>query len=696
MDPKDLNPNGGFVTPISPAGTGFDNGVQGANTNWPTQTGAQAGTPGHQVLPKATDIPGITKPIVKVNPYIADVTRTEQARLGMLDPNPSRRGAGVNDLGPLPHMYDYQFGAQGTDPVATNMLGFSQVMWSAVQTVDPLILKKTMMTPRFWHDRIPRGQFQLHNGLVQQRRIFRGSIYKTVGLDDWEAIDPIPSLSNDPCRFPKHGSVDYAWDQLAWSGMRSAWGSDPICANAFRYIQDAAQQLALILEAGMEVGIIKQETFNRDMYIAQSTNFGRSFIMCSVMHGQEDSPRYFYDPFVKFGATGSAANKVAKASLVTGKDGKPHAFCVLDASVEPEPVNWYALDRFHEMLKIRCPDAALGNDAGEPTFGIMINNDDVVKSIEGDEKVYREWLEAKPQALIDNYKMTFKTFRNWAVISDPNQLRFKIHRYVAQYNSADYGGVAAELDGKEVYIALAVEPIVPEARRKGINGGDIPHENIDWVDAELAIAPVFMNNVFTNEFETQGTVQLGSGTHFGAFPALNGQWGWVRGPQTEADPFQQTGKFYGLFLIHPRPEARVYDTTSFIYRRCRESLRARCPIENKRVNPDASKRGTDAEIGADAPIAADLAAGETLELLLKAGYGPLAIGDRRYITVGESSVEVIVVDVASAPYITVAVLSTVTGGESVKVAEGSKLAVAAAAAAEPAAPAGEDAGNGEG
>ena len=666
-------------------------------------------------LPASGAIPGVNAPLTQTNPYIADVTRTDQARTGMVDLNPSRRTAlneagptRTRDLGPLPEMYQYGGanaanlpGPYGTG-YAQDMLGFSQVMWAAVQTVDPLIEKKLMMVPRFWHDRIPRGQFQLHNGLVHQRRIFRGSIYKTTGLDEWEAIDPIPSLSNDPCRFPKHGSIDYAWDQLAWSGMRAAWGSDPICANAFRYVQDAAQQLSLILEAGMEVGVKMQETFNREFYLAQSVNFGRSFVMSSVTYGQANAPRFFYDPFVKFGNAGNAATKTANRSLVLGKDNKPHPFVVIDASVEIEPLNWYSLDRVHEMLKIRCPDAALGSNNGEPVFGLMANNDDVVKSIEGDDKVYREWLEAKPQQLIDDYKLTFRTYRDWAIVSDPRQLRFKILRYIANWDSTacdNYGGVGAELVGKAdkgVYIAIAVEPIVAEANRKGINGGDIPCENIDYVNAELAIAPVFMNNVFTNEFETQGQVNLGNGTHFGAFPALNGQWGWVRGPQTDADPFQQTGKFYGLFLIHPRPETRVYDTMSFIYRRCKESIRARCPIENPRVNPDAAKKGTAAKIAIDADIGtAGLAAGDTLDLTLAAGYGPLYLGEHRYITVGEESVEVVVVDTTSAPLITVAVLSAVTGGASVKVAKDSVLAVEAPAAEAQETPAaGSDAGSG--
>lgn len=653
-----------FIKPGNPGLSGLVNGQNAQDT-----THLNDGT--RAVLPDGNAVPGINAPLTGVNPYIADVTRTDQARRGLIDINPSRRTEqGVfsrGELGPLPEMY--RFGGSNEANLigpygqgrADKMLGFQTAIWASLESVDPLIEKKVMMLPRFWHDRIPRGVFELHNGLVKQRRFFRGSLYKTVGLDEWEAIDPVPTLSNDPCRFPKHSSVDYAWDQLAWSGMRRAWGSHPICANAFRYIQDAAEQIAVELEAGMEQGVRIQETFNRDFYVLQSVNFGRSYVMSHLAYGQDEAPRYFFDPFVKFAAHGDAsigaANKTADASLVMGKDGHPHAFVVIDASVEIEPVNWTSLDRIHEMLKLRCPDAAIGNEDGEPVFGLMINNDDVVKSVEANEHMYREWLEAKPQSLIDDYKLKFKSFRNWGIVSDPTQLRFKIVRSISSYDPAPYGGVGAELAGKEVFIAVAVEPQVADKKRKGINGGDIPVENIDYVNAELAIAPVFMNNVFTNEFETQGQVNLKNGMTFGAFPALNGQWGWIKGPQTEADPFQQTGKFYGLFLIHPRPEPRVYDTMSFIYRRCKESIRARCPVESPRYNPDAANVGKDATLkeaatkdGKAISGTNKVGVGDTFEIVLDKGYGPLAIGDVRYL----GDTKVVVVDVTSAPWFTVA------------------------------------------
>ena len=200
-----------------------------------------------------------------------------------------------------------------------------------------------------------------------------------------------------------------------------------------------------------------------------------------------------------------------------------------------------------------------------------------------------------------------------------------------------------------------------------MNGGPIPAENEDYVDAELAIAPVFMNNVLTNLFETQGTVNLGSGTHFGAFPALNGQWGWVLNPKTEDNPFEQIGKFYGLFLIHQKPEDRVRDTISFLYRRCKETIRAKCPIENKRVNPDAEKTTagvTSTVVELKGLAAAEIAAGETFDVVLGKGYGPLYIGEKRVLKAGgdgSAAVNVRVVDVTQLPYATVAAEAKVDG-----------------------------------
>lgn len=628
--------------------------------------------------PQTSTIPGVMPPnkgvmaniLTGVQPYIADVTRTAQAQMGLIDLNPTRRDPAVvgRTLGPMAYNYNYK-NIDASHPYGDQMLGFNHAMWTVLQTVDPLIEKKLVDNPRFWHDRIPRGEFQLHDGAVHQSRIFRAGLQKYYGLDEWEAIDPVPSLSNDPCAFPKHGTYTYGWDQLAWSGMRASWGSDPICANAFRYLKDAAQQLALILEVGMETGVQMQEVFNRDTYLSKPTDFGRSYTMTAAFKGTAGgSPRYFYDPFVKFGANGSAETKTASTAYVK------KAFIVIDASEEIEPVNWSTLDKVHELLKLRCRDAAIGNDAGEPLFGLMINAEDVDASIEGDDRMYREWLEAKPLALIAKYNLSPKVFRRWAIVSDQNQARFKIKHYIESYDPKVFGGVGAELEDKAVWIAEAVDPFIEDPNNRGINGGPLPIENQEYIDAELAIAPVFMNNVLTNLFETGG-VNLGSGTHFGAYPKMNGQWGWVLNPQTEADPFQQTGKFYSLYAIHQKPEPRVRDVISFLYRRCKETLRAKCPIENKRINPYADSTAFTvvstggATVTYSAPIddaeAATIPAYTMLEVVLGKKSGVLANGEDRTLSVGGKTVDVKVVDTTAYPYVTVVTVAAVAAADAV-------------------------------
>ena len=76
------------------------------------------------------------------------------------------------------------------------------------------------------------------------------------------------------------------------------------------------------------------------------------------------------------------------------------------------------------------------------------------------------------------------------------------------------------------------------------------------------------------------------------------------------------------------------DTISFLYRRCKETIRAKCPIENKRANPDAEKTTagvTSTVVELKGLAAAEIAAGETFDVVLGKGYGPLYIGEKRVL-----------------------------------------------------------------
>lgn len=471
--------------------------------------------------------------------------------------------------------------------------GFNHLLLNLPPTFERLIQEEVIAHPTWWHDRIPRGAFQLFNGTTLETTIFRGGLYKTAGLDEWTDINPVPSATNNPCGTGEYSTVQYGWERLISSGMRRYWGSDPICLDALKFSPKVQQQLAMILAVGAKEGIQIQEVWNRDMFVYQSVQFNRSFVMTTQFNGPTDSPRYFYNPFIKFDAAKASANSGAGTPGYADPEATNRLPFIVFEAVDVEPLNFDVLDQVRQSLKIRCPGAAVSRASGEPVFGLAVSYDDIERYIRGNEEERKYWIENDPAALIQHYGFAPSTFRKWAITNDNNQLRFKLWKYIPGYNAAKaapYGGVgivpgatgANTLDGKNVWVAVYVPPLKASEVRVGIGGSVIPEDNPEYYKAEIAIAPIFMNQVFTNLFVPSVTT-LGSGTHFGPVTGLNGNWGWTN-YRDSTNPEGNVGKFFGKFEIVPRYENCVVHATSFLYRRCTTPLPSLCPVDNPKVN----------------------------------------------------------------------------------------------------------------
>ena len=541
-------------------------------------------------------------------------------------------------------------------PGTANNAGYNQLMMELAQHFDPMIQISVLDQPRWWHDRIPRGAYTLFNGVTHETRIYRGGLMKYAGLSQWKDINPVPSTTNNPCAALPYETYKYGWEALSWSGKKAAWGSDPICLDMFKFLTQAMQQLSWILTTGAEYGIQMQEVWNRDMFIYQSVAFGRSYVMSSEFNGT-GSARYWYNPFVdssKFTAAGNLTS-----DIIASIDGK--AFVVVDASVDIEPLNFDVLDQVRESLKIRCPRAAVTNAGGDPIFALAVSHDDIERYIRGNEEERKYWIEGNPQALIKGYDFSPSTFRKWLITNDGNQLRFKIVAKV-EYTTATataMGGVASEFAGagKYAYIAVAVDPLIASPTRVGVDGSPIPEDNPEYYKAELAIAPIFMNQVFTNQF-VPSVASLGSGTKFGPVPGLNGSWGWMNIIDREVNPLGNIGNFYGLFEIVPKPEPHVFHTISFLYRRCIQALPSLCPAQNTNVNT-AAKTSTTA-----AAAVADQANGDVIDLsfadILLADVGDtITIGSFKGTVLARPSGKTATVQVTTHAEITVGAAVTV-------------------------------------
>lgn len=490
--------------------------------------------------------------------------------------------------------------------------GFNQVMMQQAENFDPFIQISLINQPRFWHDRIPRGAFPNFEGAEKETRIFRGGLTEYAGIGAWKAIDPNPTTLNNPCATGPYATMKYAWERLQWSGFSRRWGSDAICSESLRFVNQATQQLAWILQAGAEYGISIQEVWNRDWLLKTSVDHDRSFVMTTSYVGNTSAPRFFYEPRCKFLADAAAvvadtaANGVAapypiRADL-TGITGP---FIVFEQGIEVEPLNFDVLDALHESLDVRCPGSAIGNDGGRPVYGLPISALDFERYVKGNDYEIANWRESRSEKLIAGYDLGVKTHRAFAIMNDGNQLRFRIVKRISDYNATNYANVGSDLNGHNVYIAQYVPPRIDG--RLGENGVAIPEDNPAYFAAELAVMPILMDNVFTNLFGTPLTT-LGSGTYFGPQAGLNGKWSWVNIPG-EHNEEGTIGNFRGKFEIFPKPETSVVHSTSFLYRRCSESIHSRAPVDNANIDPESATGAivVNSAVGSGADADADTA-----------------------------------------------------------------------------------------
>jgi hypothetical protein len=483
-------------------------------------------------------------------------------------------------------------------PLSTGSTGntayYNQIMMRLSEHFEPFLQRKLLEQPKFWYDLIPRSAYPLYSGFVRETRIYRGGMVQYAGLDNWEAINPIPSGTNDPCAPLGFKTFPYGWERLEWTGMRTAWGSDPICLEDFLYTDEAITQLGWILDSGAEQGIAIQEVWNRDNLIRFACQQDRGYLMSRTYVGNSSPARFYYDPMVKFVA-GAVPNPGGRAAKTVYNDAAATApFIVFPADTEIEPLNFDALEQLRKELAVMAADGAVTKVNGQNVFGLAVSMDDFEKYISGNERERGVWLRGAPVDLIQGIDYGVTEFRRWAIMSDDNQLRFKIKAYIAAYDSAVYGGVGAQLDGQAVWVAQYVPPR-RRAPRVGENNSFIPESNPDYHVAELAVSPIFMGKIYENQFVTPPN-SLGSGTFFGPQTGLNGIWQWLN-IQTVDNPLQTKGNFYGQFRIFPKPNPNIFYATAMLYRRCANALRSQCPIQNYNINPDAGYNNTDGSAG---------------------------------------------------------------------------------------------------
>ena len=149
--------------------------------------------------------------------------------------------------------------------------------------------------------------------------------------------------------------------------------------------------------------------------------------------------------------------------------------------------------------------------------------------------------------------------------------------------------------------------------------GNVPEPNPEYYRAELGIGIIWMNDVFTNLFDTP-LANLGSGMTFGPMPGFNGEWQWINIRENNFNQLGETGYFYGRYRIWPKPGLFSTECTVFLYRRCPHAIVTGCEIQTRSDVADG------AVAIAVAPVAGDFDGTNTKVTLTLASKIDVAVG----------------------------------------------------------------------
>lgn len=481
---------------------------------------------------------------------------------------------------------------------------YNDKMLTLAEHWDSFIMDRTLKNPNIWHDRIPRGAYELYSGLTQKSNIYRGGLPVQAGLATWRKI----GLSRKPngadpgfdnCAPGTPHTYSYAWETIETEGFTDEWQSEPVCLEDLKYVDYAKEQLALVVRSGVEYGVSILENWNREMYLYYANRAGRCVVMTEGSLEFEDNAtyRFSYNPFLS----------------TTDVDGDTVPYLTVDPTLKISTLNWGLLDYLRTSLADKAGEAAIAKDSGMPVFGLMIDKIDFERFILTDDKLRDDFRYAQPQSLIKGYDFGMRVYRGLALIHDARQARFRFKTIDATSGLAVYTRIKPLRLGRTVTI------------------GQVPEPNPQYYRGELAIGVIFLNDVFTNLF-VPSIDSLGSGTKFGPAPGLTGEWKWMNIQDNDQNKLGNTGNFYGRFQIYPKPLMFSSETTTFLYRRCPQQVTSVCAVntgaETGAVAVAANAVAADISIAnrtVTATLASKIAAGMGAAVTFTNGRGACAM-----------------------------------------------------------------------
>ena len=407
-----------------------------------------------------------------------------------------------------------------------NTYELNQAFLDALEFMDRVIKDRSHRKKRLYFDLIPRGAYPLGEGLVRKMHKFHGSVNDQAALEQWRSIQISRAASGDDpgydsCRY-ESDMIDYAFETIQYTGYETTKRSKDICLNDIKWKWEFKQQLKLIFGFLADVTLQIWENYGREMYLKMCADQSQIFVC--VRGAPNTSPLTTdYNPFTSDEMT-------------------------ITRDVDIAQLDWSYLDWWYEYMNIQAPQAALGNDGGMPSYGLVIHAKDFDDMIRGDADIREDFRYAKSMVLIDQYGKV-KSYKGYAIIHDEMAPRFR------------------SKSGSMTATTITLQRVLPFASESTTIGSKYKI-NPDYLNAEYAIGVIFIKDVFEIMVPPSGPTSPGGGTQFGAVPSLNGEFHWLNIIDRCENPLGEKGYYFSRFQAFAKPGDHHDNAVAFIYKRC--------------------------------------------------------------------------------------------------------------------------------
>ena len=403
----------------------------------------------------------------------------------------------------------------------------NQDFLDALEFVDDVIQSRQHMQVNVWRSMIARSAYTLGEGLVKKSYRFHPGTADQRGLKKWRALQISRAASGgdagvDACAYNPY-KVSYGFETVNYSGFQTERSTDPICIRDIRFVWQFRQQLSLIMGFLGDVTNSVWENYAREQYLKLSVDGGGGYVIGT---GSPNTNTYTYDPF--------------------DEDDDGDNYITINDNQEVSLMDWSYLRWYSRFLQMQAPLGAIGQESGRPLFGLVMDLEDWDRMIEDDAALREDWRYYSPETLISNYG-TVSTYKGYALMHDMGAPRFKIKSTTAGTTTLK-----------------RVDPIKEDTAVTVGNKADV---DPDYLNAEFAIATIFMNDVFKIEVPPAGPSSPGGGTNFGASPSLNGEFKWINEFDKDDNLLRENGFYFGRYEAFAKPLAYDQDSITFLYRR---------------------------------------------------------------------------------------------------------------------------------